>query len=131
MISGYYSGNGNMSNFQRGGLRGSNQSMRSVRSRRDVDELAFASLGIPSNTGTLTSGYNSQVPYQDTPAYPVDQGQFIRQQQVRPGAGHGGGDGGDCSNIAGSDDVGPSSLQRPAVRRGGEDLPPAPGQHGD
>ena len=92
-----------------------------------MDDMAFASLGIPSNTGTLTSGYNSQVPYQDTPAYPVDQGhqgQFIRQQQVRPGAGYGGGDGGDCSIIAGSDDVGPSSLQRPAV-------PPAPGQHGD
>jgi len=81
MISGYYSGNGNMSNFQRGGLRGSNQSMKSIRSRRDMDDMAFASLGIPSNTGTLTSGYNSQVPYQDTPAYPVDQGQFIRQQQ--------------------------------------------------
>ena len=48
MISGYYSGNGNMSNFQRGGLRGSNQSMKSIRSRRDVDELAFASLGISS-----------------------------------------------------------------------------------
>ena len=84
MISGYYSGNGNMSNFQRGGLRGSNQSMKSIRSRRDVDELAFASLGIPSNTGTLTSGYNSQVPYQDSlPSYPVGgPGQFIRQQQV-------------------------------------------------
>ena len=84
MISGYYSGNGNMSNFQRGGLRGSNQSMKSIRSRRDVDELAFASLGIPSNTGTLTSGYNSQVPYQDIPpSYPVGGGgQFIRQQQV-------------------------------------------------
>jgi len=84
MISGYYSGNGNMSNFQRGGLRGSNQSMKSIRSRRDVDELAFASLGIPSNTGTLTSGYNSQVPYQDIPpSYPVGGGgQFIRQQQA-------------------------------------------------
>merc|ERR1712087_705396 len=60
------------------------QYMKSIRSRRDVDELAFASLGIPSNTGTLTSGYNSQVPYQDSPSYPADQGghnQFIRQQQ--------------------------------------------------
>jgi len=88
MISGYYSGNGNMSNFQRGGLRGSNQSMKSIRSRRDVDELAFASLGIPSTTGTLTSGYNSQVPYQDTPpSYPVGpHNQFIRQQQGQLGS---------------------------------------------
>ena len=92
MISGYYSGNGNMSNFQRGGLRGSNQSMRSVRSRRDVDELAFASLGLASNTGTLTSGYNSQVPYQDSPGYPADQ--FSRQQQVRQETGTGTGTGG-------------------------------------
>ena len=65
-------------------MNGMNQSMKSIRSRRDVDELAFASLGIPSNTGTLTSGYNSQVPYQDIPpSYPVGGGgQFIRQQQV-------------------------------------------------
>ena len=42
-----------------GGLRGSNQSMKSVRSRRDVDELAFASLGLTSQTGTMTSGYQS------------------------------------------------------------------------
>ena len=33
--------------------------MKSVRSRRDVDELAFASLGLPSHTGTMTSGYMS------------------------------------------------------------------------
>ena len=45
--------------------------MKSLRSRRDVDELAFASLGLPSQSGTLTSattsGYNSahQTPYPD------------------------------------------------------------------
>ena len=52
-----------------GGLRGSNQSMKSVRSssrRHDMDDLAFASLGMPQQplggghpSGTLTSGYNS------------------------------------------------------------------------
>jgi len=49
--SGYYPGNQSSisrGTFQRGGLRGSNTSMKSVRSRRDVDDLAFASLGINS-----------------------------------------------------------------------------------
>jgi len=53
--SGYYTGNQSTlskGTFQRGGLRGSNASMKSVRSRRDVDDLAFASLGI-NGTNTL------------------------------------------------------------------------------
>jgi len=101
MISGYPGSgytSGNMSNFQRGGLRGSNQSMKSVRSRRDVDELAFASLGLTSQTGTMTSGYQS---------HNGDMGQLSRpmlppvhnnahmqnfrqpmQMQMQPSAGH-------------------------------------------
>jgi len=86
--SGYYPGNGSM--FNRGGLRGSNQSMKSVRSstRRDMEDLAFASLGL-SHTGTLTSsGYNSGhvTPgvghAQPLPGYYPPQ-QFI-PQQTRP-----------------------------------------------
>jgi len=84
--SGYYAGN--MSNFARGGLRGSNQSMKSLRSRRDVDELAFASLGLPSHTGTMTSGYNSaqQTPFPDNNIpYPV--GDVAQPLQLPVGGG--------------------------------------------
>ena len=106
--SGYYPGNGSMFNrsdrimyviyqaftfmFYRGGLRGSNQSMKSVRSKKDMDELAFASLGL-SHTGTLpSSGYNSghatpgAAPgHQPVPGYfPQQQQQFIPQQQFYP-----------------------------------------------
>merc|ERR1712038_2177555 len=86
-----------------GGLRGSNQSMKSVRSssrRHDMDDLAFASLGMPQQplggghpSGTLTSGYNSghtsghvtpgghmQVPLQQQ----VLQQQFQQQHQAPP-----------------------------------------------
>merc|ERR1712154_558067 len=81
--SGYYPGNGSM--FNRGGLRGSNQSMKSVRSSKPMDELAFASLGL-SHTGTLpSSGYNSG---HATPGYFPHQQQlqqqFIPQQQFYP-----------------------------------------------
>jgi len=54
--SGYYAGNQSSlsrGTFQRGGLRGSNASMKSTRSRRDVDDLAFASLGL-NGGNTLT-----------------------------------------------------------------------------
>ena len=62
--SGYY--NGNKSNFSRGGLRGSDQSMKSVRSRREMDDLGFASLGLSSHTGTMTSGYQSNIGHAGT-----------------------------------------------------------------
>lgn len=64
--SGYYTGNQSTlsrGTFQRGGLRGSNASMKSVRSRRDVDDLAFASLGITAGntlTNSQSQRYNPQ-----------------------------------------------------------------------
>ncbi|XP_023341875.1 uncharacterized protein LOC111711701 [Eurytemora carolleeae] len=60
MISGSFGGP--EPRFQRGGLRGSGGSMKSTRSRKDIDDIAFGIHGIPS-TPRYDQGY---------PSYPMD-----------------------------------------------------------
>eukprot|EP00092_Neocalanus_flemingeri_P013177 GFUD01014200.1.p1 GENE.GFUD01014200.1~~GFUD01014200.1.p1 ORF type:complete len:436 (-),score=84.14 GFUD01014200.1:185-1492(-) len=90
--SGYYTGNQSTGTFQRGGLRGSNASMKSVRSRRDVDDLAFASLGM-NGGNTLTrnaqavQNYNQQLtdsPYQGSLNTQHQTQQYSDTAQVQP-----------------------------------------------